>query len=109
MNYPGIIIAALAIFIVLLINKNRILRIENENLYTPNDITIKLSQSSAPPIRISYFIRVRKERNFDINLQLDFIMLALKTAGYGSDTFRESEFRALVKHRGLESVIIEPE
>jgi hypothetical protein len=105
MNYPVTIIAALITIIVILINKNRKLSIENQNLYVHNDITVQLSSGS---IGVNYFIRVRREKDFDITEQSVFLSVALKAAGFDSDTWREAEFRSLARQRGLESVIIEP-
>lgn len=111
MNYhPVFIIAALLTVIIILIIKNNNLKYANLILYSNHEINIGAGEiGNKISIDINYFIRITDEDkyfDFSIDGQKRFLKKALRASDYGTDSFKEKEFRTLVRDRGFESVSI---
>lgn len=96
------------IVIIYLVNKNGKLKIQNQSLYENHDICVEVQipddGGKIISINVNYFIQIWREEGFTLNSQLGFIKKSLSASGYGTNTFRESAFRALIRDRGFESV-----
>ena len=107
MNYSVFIIVALIVTIIFYIKDNKKLYELNLSLYTKHGVTIEMGSFDVRRVDVTYFIKRSREKNFTtLDEQVDFLEKSLKASGYGTETFKEQEFKALVKDRGFEDVTL---